>query len=86
MTGEGKAEDSRAIVQTEVGGGPPGGRKLAFFPCSEAGCWRGPSQGSWQRAAEEQVHGSKREPRQALPWDSISPWASAHLKELSSSH
>lgn len=41
--GEGKAGDNSSIVQTGVGEGPLGGRKLAFFPCSEAGAGPGPA-------------------------------------------
>lgn len=46
IKGEGKAGDNSTIVQAGWGEAPRG-RKLALFPCSEAGCWPRPSQGSW---------------------------------------
>lgn len=53
--------NNSTIVQGGVGGQVPWGRKLALFPCTEVGPWRG--QGSWQTSAEKQVLNSGWEPR-----------------------
>ena len=39
MRGWGRARDNSTIVQGGVGGQAPRGRKLALFPCTEAGPW-----------------------------------------------
>lgn len=43
MTGEGKAGDNSAIVQTGVGGGPPGAGNWPSSPAQRRGAGVGPA-------------------------------------------
>lgn len=53
MKGWGRARDNSTIVQGGVGGQAPWSRKLALFPCTEAGL-AGPG-GGWLLSWEKQV-------------------------------